>query len=160
MEVCSTYIAYFVYHLRLAVKMAVPRGVGSFLFCFVYTPSFNVFNRGLLTLLIGIATFFKMPPSPTQTKSWFRPKGWFTEREETIAVTRILRDDPTKVRFAKTKPFASLTARNRETCITEKGFLSNAFGLQFAIMICGRCISRESPLSPEITLPLTCLIVA
>ncbi|KAG5638010.1 hypothetical protein H0H81_002278 [Sphagnurus paluster] len=37
-----------------------------------------------------------MPPSPTQTKTWFRPKGWFSEREETIAVTRILRDDPTK----------------------------------------------------------------
>ncbi|KAF9057193.1 allantoate permease [Panaeolus papilionaceus] len=52
--------------------------------------------EGLLTLLIGIATFFKMPPSPTQTKSWFRPKGWFTEREEYIATTRILRDDPTK----------------------------------------------------------------
>ncbi|GLB39067.1 putative transporter [Lyophyllum shimeji] len=37
-----------------------------------------------------------MPPSPTQTKTWFRPKGWFTEREETIAVSRILRDDRTK----------------------------------------------------------------
>ncbi|PPQ65118.1 hypothetical protein CVT24_003009 [Panaeolus cyanescens] len=52
--------------------------------------------EGIITLLIGIATFFKMPPSPTQTKSWFRPKGWFTEREEYIATTRILRDDPTK----------------------------------------------------------------
>ncbi|TFK41501.1 allantoate permease [Crucibulum laeve] len=52
--------------------------------------------EGLITLTIGIATFFKMPPSPTQTKSWFRPKGWFTEREEIIATTRVLRDDPTK----------------------------------------------------------------
>ncbi|KAK7439381.1 hypothetical protein VKT23_017604 [Stygiomarasmius scandens] len=52
--------------------------------------------EGLITLVIGIATFFRMPPSPTQTKSWFRPKGWFTEREETIIVSRILRDDPTK----------------------------------------------------------------
>ncbi|KAF9480960.1 allantoate permease [Pholiota conissans] len=52
--------------------------------------------EGLITLAIGITTFFKMPPSPTQTKSWFRPKGWFTERQETIAVSRILRDDPTK----------------------------------------------------------------
>ncbi|KAA1472992.1 allantoate permease [Dentipellis sp. KUC8613] len=52
--------------------------------------------EGLITLCIGIATFFRMPPSPTQTKSWFRPKGWFTEREETICVSRILRDDPTK----------------------------------------------------------------
>ncbi|KAF6757659.1 allantoate permease [Ephemerocybe angulata] len=52
--------------------------------------------EGLITLLIGIATFFKMPPSPTQTKTWFRPKGWFTERQEVIAVSRVLRDDPSK----------------------------------------------------------------
>jgi sugar phosphate permease len=52
--------------------------------------------EGLLTLLIGIAAFFQMPPSPTQTKTWFRPKGWFTERQEYIATSRILRDDPSK----------------------------------------------------------------
>ena len=52
--------------------------------------------EGLMTFVIGFATFFMMPPSPTQTKSWFRPNGWFTEREEVIATTRILRDDPTK----------------------------------------------------------------
>ncbi|KAI0064885.1 allantoate permease [Artomyces pyxidatus] len=52
--------------------------------------------EGLITLAIGIATFFRMPPSPTQTRTWFRPKGWFTEREETIVVSRVLRDDPTK----------------------------------------------------------------
>lgn len=53
--------------------------------------------RGLLTFAIGLATFFMMPPSPTQTRQWFRPNGWFTEREETIIVSRVLRDDPTKV---------------------------------------------------------------
>lgn len=56
----------------------------------------NPLSRGSITLAIGIATFFRMPPSPTQTRSWFRPKGWFNEREETIIVSRILRDDPTK----------------------------------------------------------------
>ncbi|KAG2035940.1 major facilitator superfamily domain-containing protein [Suillus americanus] len=52
--------------------------------------------EGILTLLIGIFSFFRMPPSPTQTKTWFRPNGWFTEREEIIIVNRVLRDDPTK----------------------------------------------------------------
>lgn len=52
--------------------------------------------EGLLTLIIGIASFFKMPASPVQTKTWFRKKGWFTEREEKIVVNRILRDDPSK----------------------------------------------------------------
>jgi hypothetical protein len=45
---------------------------------------------------------FYLPPSPTQTKShglkgYFRGKnGWFTERQEIVMVTRILRDDPGK----------------------------------------------------------------
>ncbi|KZP25723.1 allantoate permease [Athelia psychrophila] len=52
--------------------------------------------EGLITLVIGLATFFKMPASPTQTKTWYRPKGWFTAREETIIVSRVLRDDPSK----------------------------------------------------------------
>jgi MFS family permease len=53
--------------------------------------------EGTLTGLIGIATYFYLPPSPTQTASWFRGKnGWFTEHEEKIMVNRVLRDDPSK----------------------------------------------------------------
>ncbi|KAF2420212.1 MFS general substrate transporter [Tothia fuscella] len=52
--------------------------------------------EGLLTLLIGFASFFLMPASAVQTKTWFRPKGWFTDRELGIVVNRILRDDPSK----------------------------------------------------------------
>lgn len=52
--------------------------------------------EGLLTLVIGIASFLLMPASAVQTKTWFRPHGWFTDREESIVVNRVLRDDPTK----------------------------------------------------------------
>ncbi|KAJ3049081.1 hypothetical protein HK097_009885 [Rhizophlyctis rosea] len=53
--------------------------------------------EGGLTLLIGIFSWFYLPPSPTQTASRFRGKdGWFSEREEKLMVTRILRDDPSK----------------------------------------------------------------
>ncbi|KJA28565.1 hypothetical protein HYPSUDRAFT_177732 [Hypholoma sublateritium FD-334 SS-4] len=52
--------------------------------------------EGGITLLVGLISFAMMPPGPTQTKAWYRPKGWFTEREEVIMVNRILRDDPTK----------------------------------------------------------------
>ena len=53
--------------------------------------------EGMLTGVIGIVSWFYLPPSPTQTKSWFRGKdGWFNEREEKIMVNRILRDDPSK----------------------------------------------------------------
>ena len=52
--------------------------------------------EGLLTLSVGIWSIFMMAPSPTQTKAWYRPKGWFSEREEKIMVNRILRDDPSK----------------------------------------------------------------
>lgn len=52
--------------------------------------------EGLITLAIGLASFFLMPASATQTKTWFRPKGWFNEREVGIVVNRVLRDDPSK----------------------------------------------------------------
>lgn len=53
--------------------------------------------EGGLTALIGLISWFYLPPSPTQTASRFRgKKGWFTEREEIILVTRILRDDHSK----------------------------------------------------------------
>lgn len=52
--------------------------------------------EGLFTLAVGVWSWFMMAPSPTQTKSWYRPKGWFNEREEKIMVNRILRDDPSK----------------------------------------------------------------
>lgn len=53
--------------------------------------------EGLVTLSVGIFAAGYLPPSPTETKGRFRGKnGWFSEREETIIVTRILKDDPSK----------------------------------------------------------------
>lgn len=53
--------------------------------------------EGTITGVIGIATYFYLPPSPYQTSSWFRGrKGWFTDHEEKIMANRILRDDPSK----------------------------------------------------------------
>jgi MFS family permease len=58
--------------------------------------------EGTLTGVIGIFAWLYLPASPTQTarngyRGLLRPKkGWFTEREEVIMVTRILRDDPGK----------------------------------------------------------------
>lgn len=53
--------------------------------------------EGCLTGIIGVISWFYLPPSPTQTASKFRGKdGWFNEREEKIMVNRVLRDDPSK----------------------------------------------------------------
>jgi len=47
--------------------------------------------EGILTGLIGIASYFYLPPSPTQTASKVRGKnGWFNEREEKIMVSSSL----------------------------------------------------------------------
>ncbi|CAI6013901.1 hypothetical protein V2G26_003866 [Clonostachys chloroleuca] len=52
--------------------------------------------EGLLTLLLGIVSFLYLPTSPTGTKSPLWRKSWYTPREETIMINRILRDDPAK----------------------------------------------------------------
>ncbi|KAF2479861.1 major facilitator superfamily domain-containing protein [Neohortaea acidophila] len=52
--------------------------------------------EGAITFAIGCWSFFCMVPSITETKARWRPPGWFTEREEVIAVNRVLRDDPSK----------------------------------------------------------------
>ncbi len=52
--------------------------------------------EGALTFLIGLFAFFWMPPGPTQTKTRWRRKPWFSEREEIIIVNKVIRDDPTK----------------------------------------------------------------
>ena len=52
--------------------------------------------EGAITLIVGLSSFFMMPASAVQTKAWYRPKGWFTDREVKIVVNRILRDDPSK----------------------------------------------------------------
>ncbi|CEP22079.1 unnamed protein product [Cyberlindnera jadinii] len=52
--------------------------------------------EGVFTFLIGVFSYFMMPASAAQTKTWYRKNGWFTDREEKIVVNRVLRDDPTK----------------------------------------------------------------
>ncbi|KAI1469392.1 MFS general substrate transporter [Daldinia caldariorum] len=53
--------------------------------------------EALITLIVGLFSFVLMPAGPCQTASWFRGKnGWFTPREETIIVNRVLREDPSK----------------------------------------------------------------
>ncbi|KAF7507516.1 hypothetical protein GJ744_010307 [Endocarpon pusillum] len=88
-QIASAFLGYGILHLR--GRGALNEG-WRYLFAI----------EGTLTGLIGIWTWLYLPASPTQTartglKGLFRPKqGWFTEREETIMVTRILRDDPGK----------------------------------------------------------------
>lgn len=52
--------------------------------------------EGAITLAMGIAAFFQMVPLVVSTKTWYRPKGWYTERQQAILVNKILRDDPAK----------------------------------------------------------------
>ncbi|KAL2822485.1 major facilitator superfamily domain-containing protein [Aspergillus granulosus] len=81
-EIFGSFVAFGVLHMRGIL------GWGGWRWLF--------FIEGLLTLLIGLASFFKMPASAVETKTWFRPKGWFSDREVGIVVNRVLRDDPSK----------------------------------------------------------------
>ncbi|KAI0876212.1 MFS general substrate transporter [Hypoxylon argillaceum] len=73
--------------------------------------------EGLLTLLIGLFSFVLVPAGPCQTSSWFRGKaGWFSEREETIMVNRIIREDPSKSDMHNREP---ITLRLLWKCLTD-----------------------------------------
>jgi hypothetical protein len=72
--------------------------------------------EGLITFCIGVASYFKMPASAAQTKTWFRKKGWFTEREELIVVNRVLRDDPYKGDMHNR---AAITPKKLWTCLCD-----------------------------------------
>ncbi|KAF8553375.1 allantoate permease [Imleria badia] len=101
-DIIASFMAYGIFHLN-----DVAGGAGwQWLFLI----------EGLLTLAIGVASFFNLPPSPTQTKTWFRPKGWFTEREEVIIVNKVLRDDPTKGDMHNREP---LTLRELWTALCD-----------------------------------------
>jgi hypothetical protein len=52
--------------------------------------------EALISFVIGCLSFLFLVPGPTQTRTWWNPKGIFSEREETIIVNRVLRDDPSK----------------------------------------------------------------
>ncbi|GAA6044188.1 hypothetical protein JCM8097_006445 [Rhodosporidiobolus ruineniae] len=52
--------------------------------------------EGIFTFCIGVASFFMMAPSPSQTKAKWRPNGYFTDREVKIIVNRVIRDEPQK----------------------------------------------------------------
>lgn len=66
--------------------------------------------EGCFTLSIGLMSLVYLPASPTQTKSWLSPKGWFTKEEEIILVNRVLRDDPSK---GDSKPAISICMTTR-----------------------------------------------
>ncbi|KAL2276171.1 hypothetical protein FJTKL_01333 [Diaporthe vaccinii] len=52
--------------------------------------------EGAFTFLVGVGSFFLVPQSPARTKSWWNPKGYFSEKEEKIIVNSVIRDDPQK----------------------------------------------------------------
>ncbi|KAJ0422375.1 major facilitator superfamily domain-containing protein [Aspergillus carlsbadensis] len=81
-EIFGSFLAFGVLHMRGVL------GWGGWRWLFLI--------EGSLTLLIGLVSFFRMPASAVETKTWFRPKGWFSDREVGIVVNRVLRDDPSK----------------------------------------------------------------
>ncbi|KAK3819901.1 MAG: major facilitator superfamily domain-containing protein [Benniella sp.] len=57
--------------------------------------------EGLATTAVGILSFFILPEGPTATRGYLRFSGYLTERQELIAITRLIRDDPSKADPAK-----------------------------------------------------------
>lgn len=60
--------------------------------------------EGLLTVIVALLAYLALPVSPVQTKTIFTPRGWYTPKQEIIAINRILRDDPAKGLTALKEP--------------------------------------------------------
>ncbi|OXG09714.1 hypothetical protein C367_07061, partial [Cryptococcus neoformans Ze90-1] len=87
--------------------------------------------EGIITLAIGIASFFMMPTAPAKTKTWFRPKGYFTDRQVKIIVNSVIRDDPGKGGMHNRQP---LTIRMIYNCLKDYDMYPlYALGLLFGI---------------------------
>ncbi|OTA99079.1 hypothetical protein M426DRAFT_68493 [Hypoxylon sp. CI-4A] len=110
---CVLYLSYFYKHHELTIRLSF-FWAGMFIADIIAAVvSFGLLHmrgvegrpgwrwlfliEGLITATIGLLSFMMLPPGPTQTASWSRGKsGWFTQREESIMVNRIIRDDPSK----------------------------------------------------------------
>ncbi|KAF9581404.1 hypothetical protein BGW38_001599 [Lunasporangiospora selenospora] len=71
--------------------------------------------EGLATVVVGLLSFFILPEGPTSTRGFLRFNGYLTDRQEQIAITRLVRDDPTKADtskgvVSKTDLFKALTS--------------------------------------------------
>ncbi|CAO3580902.1 unnamed protein product [Absidia cylindrospora] len=107
------YMTGFYTSRELLTRLAWFWGIQSFASAFSGLISFGVFRLagigglygwkwlflidGIFTQVVGLIAFFYLPASPSKTTSiiWGK-KGWFTDRERKIAVTRLIRDDQTK----------------------------------------------------------------
>lgn len=110
---CLTYLTGWYKTRELATRLAWFWGIQSFASAFSGLISFGVFRLagvgglegwkwlflidGIFTHIVGFIAFFYLPANPLKTKGGLRGKsGWFNEREQKIAITRIIRDDLTK----------------------------------------------------------------
>ncbi|KAI0003513.1 MFS general substrate transporter [Xylariaceae sp. FL0662B] len=93
------YLSYFYKHHELSIRLGFFWTMMSVadIMSALLAAGFLKMRGALITLVVGLFSFVLMPAGPCQTASWFRGKnGWFTPREETIIVNRVLREDPSK----------------------------------------------------------------
>ncbi|KAI9276061.1 major facilitator superfamily domain-containing protein [Sporodiniella umbellata] len=111
---CLLYFTTWYKSSELATRLAWFWGIQAFASAFSGLISFGIFNLngvgglygwkwlflidGIFTHIVGFIAIFYLPSSPVTTKGLLRGKnGWFDEREESIAVTRIISDDKYKL---------------------------------------------------------------
>ncbi|KAK5827951.1 major facilitator superfamily domain-containing protein [Linnemannia elongata] len=79
---CAGVLAYFILQLRGTADLA------GWKWLFLI--------EGVATTFVGVLSFFILPEGPTATRGYLRFAGYLTERQELIAITRLIRDDPSK----------------------------------------------------------------
>jgi hypothetical protein len=110
---CLAYLTGWYKTRELATRLAWFWGIQSLASAFSGLISYGIFRLegvaglygwkwlflidGILTQIVGFIAFFYLPANALKTAGSIRGKhGWFTEREQKIAINRIIRDDLTK----------------------------------------------------------------
>ncbi|KAE9403454.1 MFS general substrate transporter [Gymnopus androsaceus JB14] len=64
---------------------------------------------GIITVVVSVLTWFYLPKNASSTKGGIRGwEPWFSEKQVQIAVTRIIRDDPSKRQYEKRVEWADV----------------------------------------------------
>lgn len=163
---CLLYLSYYYDKSEYPIRLALFWTINSFANIFTGFTSVGLIQmrgvlgyagwrwmfliHGLICLLVGLASFFLLAPSPSQTKTKWRPKGFFTDHEVKIIVNKIVRDDPGKATMHNRQALTPrlLWKSLKDFDLWPLYFVGLMFGIPAFVLQCAVSTTRDSLFPP------------